>query len=728
LVAGPFTATGASQELPYSFKVFSADEIEVYYGAGIVVAPGDYTVERNESVAGDALEGGTVTLDAGAVESGEEVYVRAVPEFIQEQTYSSAGTRLENLNEALDRGALRDIHMRDRIEVVEEIAGSSTEAEAAAERAETAAASASAVVGSVAIVGTFADLQLLSLPAITKAVRSSDRGGAIWERVSSAPTNTLARFRAADRLLPDGTTDATNGGWFGLSKRQTVTPWMFGATEEPWLTYTGASSQAAIQGFFDFISDNAVDCADVTGDFRTNGPVRLAPTAESGFIKTTNIIGLMRLRGGANITNAMIPIGRSAPNKAILTVDWAFPGASTGGFIVSALGGAAYAVRQTPCCIRLGQVARGQFSVLEGENGQIHGVWATDEPGVKNSNLTRVDRIKGTKCGSGNTLAGMSHTGAVGSLTQYGAVSSTSQYTRIALSTFGDLPPAALADYDNGASSADPYEPSSSPVFIVFTSGTTSGRIHKVTHIDYAGAAILVYPRVHTTVAPGDTFRWVFGSGVCLSGADTNIWKIGQIETSLCGIGYAANAFYNAHIGQLHADANYIVWQVGGETGNASLCNYIGQVYVEGCDIHMLTSSINASGFIASSNDLDTSLFRTTTNPVDAAGALLTIYDPQQLIHFQPTTNINPHGLNVDGLQVVGPRNTGWVADTGTAKKTAHATYTAGATLPFGAAYSQAEHTALAARLDAVEAALQNTSREGKALKDLAITHGLAGA
>lgn len=117
LVAGPFTATGAEQTTAFGFKVFSDDEIEVYYGADeTVVDPADYTVDRNISVAGDALEGGDVTVAAGAIANGETFYIRAVPEFIQEQTYTSAGTRLENLNEALDRGALRDIHMRDLID------------------------------------------------------------------------------------------------------------------------------------------------------------------------------------------------------------------------------------------------------------------------------------------------------------------------------------------------------------------------------------------------------------------------------------------------------------------------------------------------------------------------------------------------------------------------------------------------------------------------------------
>jgi hypothetical protein len=90
--------------------------------------------------------------------------------------------------------------------------------------------------------------------------------------------------------------------------------------------------------------------------------------------------------------------------------------------------------------------------------------------------------------------------------------------------------------------------------------------------------------------------------------------------------------------------------------------------------------------------------------------------------------NVNLSGVyQIATLQVVGPRQTGWTADTGTAEKTAHATYTAGATLTFSSSYTQSELTALATRLAAVEAALQAATRGQKALKDSLITHGLIG-
>jgi hypothetical protein len=84
--------------------------------------------------------------------------------------------------------------------------------------------------------------------------------------------------------------------------------------------------------------------------------------------------------------------------------------------------------------------------------------------------------------------------------------------------------------------------------------------------------------------------------------------------------------------------------------------------------------------------------------------------------------------LKNNGTQVVGPRSTGWTADTGTAEKGAHATYTAGSTLTFTDPPTAAEMSALATRLAAVETALQGVTRGQKAIKDGLTTHGLVGA
>ena len=104
-------------------------------------------------------------------------------------------------------------------------------------------------------------------------------------------------------------------------------------------------------------------------------------------------------------------------------------------------------------------------------------------------------------------------------------------------------------------------------------------------------------------------------------------------------------------------------------------------------------------------------------------------------------TKLGSGNISVDGTQnkifingqtIIGPRKTGWGNWTGTANRSGKATYSAGSGLSFGATYSQAEHTALAARVAALEAALQDASQTIKALiDDLSIaggSHGIIGA
>lgn len=69
------------------------------------------------------------------------------------------------------------------------------------------------------------------------------------------------------------------------------------------------------------------------------------------------------------------------------------------------------------------------------------------------------------------------------------------------------------------------------------------------------------------------------------------------------------------------------------------------------------------------------------------------------------------------GIQVVGPRKTGWTADTGTAKRTANATYAGTAEV----AYTQAT-------IQALMNEVRDFSQTVKALKDDLISHGLLGS
>lgn len=115
-----------------------------------------------------------------------------------------------------------------------------------------------------------------------------------------------------------------------------------------------------------------------------------------------------------------------------------------------------------------------------------------------------------------------------------------------------------------------------------------------------------------------------------------------------------------------------------------------------------------------------------------AGGAFgLTVTDPvsSRNSYFPPESRGFVHYRYVGFWEIVNKAiyqlDNGWAADTGTAKKTANATYVPGAALSFGAAYVQAEHTATATRMTAVENALRDATQTIKAMKDAMINAGL---
>lgn len=71
----------------------------------------------------------------------------------------------------------------------------------------------------------------------------------------------------------------------------------------------------------------------------------------------------------------------------------------------------------------------------------------------------------------------------------------------------------------------------------------------------------------------------------------------------------------------------------------------------------------------------------------------------------------------INGVQVLGARITGWAADTGTSKKTANATYTA----------PTISNPPTQAEVQAIADKLQDVSRTMKALKADLFTHGIIG-
>lgn len=107
--SGPYLANGVTVEFPFTFKAASESELRVFIiadGIETEVDQDDYTVSLTPS-------GGTVAFGSGP--TGGDLYIESSPSFAQPITFSSGQAyRPETVNEANDRSAIRDLHLKAR--------------------------------------------------------------------------------------------------------------------------------------------------------------------------------------------------------------------------------------------------------------------------------------------------------------------------------------------------------------------------------------------------------------------------------------------------------------------------------------------------------------------------------------------------------------------------------------------------------------------------------------
>jgi len=105
--SGPYVSTGTAQQFPFSFNAASRDEVQVTAG-GVVVDPTTFTVILNSDGTGAV----NATLPANV-----EVYIESNPDFQQSAQFGRFAPYFPDaVNAPLDRAAIRDIALRDRLD------------------------------------------------------------------------------------------------------------------------------------------------------------------------------------------------------------------------------------------------------------------------------------------------------------------------------------------------------------------------------------------------------------------------------------------------------------------------------------------------------------------------------------------------------------------------------------------------------------------------------------
>lgn len=104
-VSGPYTASGSAESYPFSFQGASSTEVQLTVDGFVVPA----TIVLNADGTGSATPVTVATV-------GAEVYVESNPDFTQGADFTRFGPYFPDaINPHLDRAAIRDIALRDRI-------------------------------------------------------------------------------------------------------------------------------------------------------------------------------------------------------------------------------------------------------------------------------------------------------------------------------------------------------------------------------------------------------------------------------------------------------------------------------------------------------------------------------------------------------------------------------------------------------------------------------------
>lgn len=283
----PSTVVGgtATSVFPFEFPFWAAADILVYVD-DVLLDAADYSVEGFAIQDEEAVEGGygsgEVTLDT-AVTSCTVTIDRLVVGDRQTQFSRSVPLGMPALNGDLNRLTARQQDLRRRQAALEALGLDATQiaadaaqagadrlaaevaqalAEGARDLAQQYASDAATVSGvNVPIYASVASSEGSTIAAAVKSIRTQFReptyadlstlvGGAEYARVSLADITSgsypaASYFRSTDRYMPDGTTDATNGGYWLLNEK-IISPAMMGAKPN------GTSYTSAWQAALDF--------------------------------------------------------------------------------------------------------------------------------------------------------------------------------------------------------------------------------------------------------------------------------------------------------------------------------------------------------------------------------------------------------------------------------------------------------------------------------------------
>jgi hypothetical protein len=412
---------------------------------------------------------------------------------------------------------------------------------------------------------TYASAQAATIPAAVGIVQLQDRNHSFWQRASTQPSH-AGKFRSQDRFLPNGSTDATHGGYWELMRDQVITPFLFGAVGNG-----STNDSVAMQAFFDFCELFRLAQVNWDGRFALETGLTVGGTYGDDQSSDNAAVyeGRMELVATAAIGNVLtIQTRRNTQFGPI------------------AIGPNAEQYSWTSRIFNNGIVVRDQaqmchFAALEIAFAKNYGILFQTRTGI-------ADNIFGNEvgpsffygCGSGASAGNwnffQSSTYTIGA--RSGQTASPYQSQRVAVAT---LP--ANEDIANTGDGGTRL----THVYI-------DGKMYDV--VDQDTGYIDVSPWIPASAAATGTLYYAFGGGVGIIGGDAGRTNLRGILVNACGFGVANCALYPGNVeATMHECATG--YRVGGGIGSAVVGGEA-SLYMEGCieDMRVSMTSERAYG------------------------------------------------------------------------------------------------------------------------------------
>jgi hypothetical protein len=326
------------------------------------------------------------------------------------------------------------------------------------------------------------------------------------------------------------------------------------------------SSAVTINRFLSYISENDVGSASFSGEYSVDAPITLGvdSTGENVLrVATRHIVGSPQITA-------------IAPMKVVFYIRNFQLGIWNGKINVFGTGDPRWSEspqwqdRTCLCCVVISKCSRASFDGFYCKNASVYGLLCTSEgDGGGNANFINVGDCRFLGCGSG------SHYGDEDFMTSrwYGRVDNDRrQYSGSAgQRTF--IKADAIPSEEHTKFFTFP--------FIQLINGEQEGDLHFVRYIDRETSTIEVFPWIDFDLEAG-RFRWVFGGGLGLRGADANVINASCVDATRCAIGLDMMSLYGPTIQRLGNHLNFAGMRFGLRPGGDMVSANIGALYTEG--------------------------------------------------------------------------------------------------------------------------------------------------